>query len=162
LRKNISIVSQDIFLFDDTVRANIAYGKNNATDEEVISAAKTAVADEFIQAMPNGYNTIIGEGGIVLSGGQKQRLSIARAVLRNTPILLLDEATSALDNASEREFQNALDVLTKDRTTLIIAHRLSTILNADLIYVIDEGRVVDSGTHEELLKRSELYRILYH
>jgi subfamily B ATP-binding cassette protein MsbA len=161
LRKSISIVNQDVFLFDDTVRSNISYGVEGASDEAIFAAANAAVADEFISKLPKGYETVVGESGVILSGGQKQRISIARAMLRNSPILLLDEATSALDNASEREFQKALDTLMEGRTTLIIAHRLSTIINADLIYVIDGGRVIDSGTHEELLGRSQLYKSLY-
>jgi subfamily B ATP-binding cassette protein MsbA len=161
LRNAISIVTQDVFLFDDTVRANISYGKEMATDDELERAAKAAIADEFIAKLPKGYDTRLGESGIALSGGQKQRISIARAMLRDAPILLLDEATSALDNASEREFQNALDKLMKGRTTLIIAHRLSTIVDADLIYVIQDGKVVDSGNHQELIEKSEIYKSLY-
>ncbi len=161
LRSNLSLVTQDIFLFDASVSENIGYGRADATEEMIESAAKTAVADEFIKNLPQGYNTMVGEDGIRLSGGQKQRVSIARAILRDTDILLLDEATSALDSVSEREFQAALENLMAGKTTLIIAHRLSTVVNADIIYVMSEGRVVDSGTHKELLEKSEIYRKLF-
>ena len=158
LRGNLALVSQDIVLFNDTVRANIAYGKLDATDDEIIAAAKKAHAHEFIAAMPQSYDTPIGPHGVKLSGGQRQRLSIARAVLKNAPILLLDEATSALDNASERAVQDALTELMRDRTTLVIAHRLSTIQDADTILVLDGGRICDAGTHAELLETSPIYR----
>lgn len=162
LRSNISLVTQDIFLFDDTIRANIAYGISaNVSEEAIVEAAKAAAAHEFILALPNGYDTMVGESGVRLSGGQKQRVSIARAILRQSPILLLDEATSALDNKSEREFQTALEKIVEGRTTIVIAHRLSTVKNSDLIYVMDQSEVVASGTHEELLEKSEIYRELY-
>lgn len=161
LRGSMSLVSQEIVLFDDTVRANIAYGRMNATEEEIIRAAEMAAADSFIREMPQGYDTIIGPHGVKLSGGQRQRLAIARAMLRNSPILLLDEATSALDNTSERVVQQALERLMQGRTTLVVAHRLTTIRNADIIYVLDHGRVVESGTHEQLMEKSGGYHALY-
>jgi len=161
LRKNISLVSQDIFLFDDTIKNNIAYANPNATDLEIIDAAKFSFANEFIEKMPNGYDTIIGENGIRLSGGEKQRLSIARAILKKTPIILLDEATSSLDAETESKIQQAINFLTKGRTTVVIAHRLSTILNSDKIFVIDKGEVVDNGNHEELIKSSKIYKNFY-
>ena len=161
LRKNISMVSQDIILFDDTVRANIAYAKLNASDQEIKSACDFAAASEFIDNLPEKYKTRIGENGIKLSGGQKQRLSIARAVLKNSPIILLDEATSSLDSESEEKVQNAITNLTKNKTTLVIAHRLSTIIKADKIFVLNLGKIVDIGTHNELLKNSTLYKNLY-
>lgn len=157
LRQNIAFVSQDITIFDDTVRANIAYGRKGATEDEIIHAAKSAAAHEFILSLPHGYDTILGEDGVKLSGGQRQRISIARAVLRNAPILLLDEATSALDNESERLIQASLNELQKGRTTLVIAHRLSTVQHADQIVVLEEGHVVETGQHAELLKRDGLY-----
>ncbi len=158
---NIALVSQEITLFDDTVRANIAYGKAGASDDEIVGAALNADADGFIRNLPAGYNTIVGEQGIKLSGGQRQRLAIARAMLKDAPILLLDEATSALDTESERHIQAALTKLMRDRTTLVIAHRLSTVIDADRIYVIDKGRVIEEGNHEELLERDGLYKRLY-
>lgn len=161
LRASIALVSQEITLFDDSVRANIAYGRLDATEEEIIAAAKAAAAHEFITAMPDGYDTFVGEQGTKVSGGQRQRLAIARAMLRDAPILLLDEATSALDTESERQVQAALEVLTKGRTTLVIAHRLSTVVNADLIYVVDDGRVIEFGTHSELISNSGSYAHLY-
>ena len=166
LRENIAIVSQDIMLFDSTIRNNIAYGKGDKeakeiTDAEIVRAAKLANADNFINAMSEGYQTKIGERGVKLSGGQKQRISIARALIKDAPILLLDEATSALDTESERLVQQALDNLMKDRTTIVIAHRLSTIINADKIYVIERGEVVEEGTHAELLKKKGEYAKLY-
>ena len=161
LRKNISMVSQDIILFDDTIRANIAYAKLNATDEEIKNACRFAAADEFIEALPQSYETLIGENGIRLSGGQKQRISIARAVLKNSPIILLDEATSSLDSESEEKVQNAITNLTKNKTTLVIAHRLSTIIKADKIFVLNQGKIADIGTHNELLKNSMIYKNLY-
>ena len=161
LRKNISMVSQDIILFDDTVRANIAYAKLNASNEEIEKACDFAAASDFIKKLPNSYNTIIGENGVRLSGGQKQRISIARAILKDSPIILLDEATSSLDADSEEKVQNAITNLTKNKTTLVIAHRLSTIIRADKIIVIDQGKLVDAGTHNELVKNSTIYKNLY-
>ena len=161
LRKNISLVSQETTLFDDTVKNNIAYAKLDASEEEIILAAKNSHADEFIQKLPNGYQTIIGENGVRLSGGEKQRLSIARAMLKRSPIILLDEATSSLDSDTEEKIQNAITLLTKNKTTVVIAHRLSTILNANLIYVIKEGEIITSGTHEHLLSNSEIYKNFY-
>ncbi len=157
LRKSIGLVSQEITLFDDTIKANILYGKMDATDDEVIAAAKGAAAHEFIQKLPEGYNTMIGESGVRLSGGQRQRLAIARAMLKNAPILLLDEATSSLDTKSEKDVQKALNNLMKGRTCLVIAHRLSTIQEADLIYVMDHGKLVEQGTHENLLQQKGKY-----
>ncbi|MDA7564386.1 ABC transporter transmembrane domain-containing protein [Pelagibacteraceae bacterium] len=161
LRKNISLVSQDIVLFDDTVKANIGYGNIMATDEEIMQAAKKAAAHEFICNLSEGYETVIGESGVKLSGGQKQRLSIARAILKNSSIILLDEATSALDTESETQVQNAIQNLIKDKTTLIIAHRLATIKNVNKIFVIDQGKVVEEGTHVELINNSKIYKKLY-
>lgn len=161
LRENLSLVSQEIVLFDDTVLANILYGKLDASREQVIEAAKQAAAHEFIMELPDGYDTRIGQRGFSLSGGQRQRLSIARAILKDSPILLLDEATSALDPISEQLIQAALDRLKEGRTTLVIAHRLSTVQNADIIYVINEGKVAESGTHTELLLKKGQYSRLY-
>jgi ATP-binding cassette, subfamily B, bacterial MsbA len=161
LRKNLSMVSQDVILFDDTVRNNIAYAKNSATNEEISRACKFAAADEFIKELPNGYNTMIGENGIRLSGGQKQRISIARAILKESPIILLDEATSSLDAESEEIVQNAINNLTKNKTTLVIAHRLSTIHNADKIFVMKSGNVINSGNHDYLISNCEEYKSLY-
>ena len=161
LRKNISLVSQDITLFDDTVKNNIAYANLDASQKEIEEAAKFSFADEFIQKLPNKYETLIGENGVRLSGGEKQRLSIARAILKKSPIILLDEATSSLDADTENKIQNAINFLTKGKTTIVIAHRLSTILNADKIYVIDQGQVIDNGKHEELLKSSIIYKNFY-
>ncbi len=161
LRKNIGIVSQDIILFNETVRDNIALGKSDATEEEIIEAAKAAYAHDFIKEMPNGYDTLIGERGVKLSGGQKQRISIARALLKNPAILILDEATSSLDTASEIIVQKALDNLMTNRTTFVIAHRLSTVRRADKILVLDKGRIIESGTHEELLSKEGIYKLLY-
>lgn len=157
LRSQIALVSQEVTLFDDTVRSNIAYGRMDATEQEIIAAAQSAAAHEFIIDLPYGYDTKVGEQGVKLSGGQRQRLSIARAMLKNAPILLLDEATSALDSESELRIQEALKVLMKGRTTLIIAHRLSTVVDAELIYMIDNGHVVDAGKHHELLGRNKQY-----
>ncbi len=162
LRASLALVSQEIVLFNDTVRANIAYGKLDATEEEIIAAAQKAHADAFIRALPQGYDTPIGPLGVKLSGGQRQRLSIARAVLKNAPILLLDEATSALDNTSERAVQEALTELMQGRTTLVIAHRLSTIADADTILVLDHGRIQASGTHNQLIVTSPIYRQMQH
>jgi ATP-binding cassette, subfamily B, bacterial len=161
LRRNIGLVSQDVFLFYGTVRENIAYGMPNANFEKIQAAAKVAEADEFIQALPQGYDTIVGERGQKLSGGQRQRISIARAVLKDPPILVLDEATSAVDNETEAAIQRSLATITKDRTTISIAHRLSTIRHAHCIYVMDRGRVVESGTHEELLSIEKIYASLW-
>ena len=161
LRKNISLVSQDTTLFDDTVRNNIAYAISDATQEQIEEAAKYSFANEFIEKLPNKYDTLIGENGIRLSGGEKQRLSIARAILKKSQIILLDEATSSLDAETESKIQSAINFLTKNRTTLVIAHRLSTILNSDKIYVIEAGKVVGEGKHEELLKNSPVYKNFY-
>jgi subfamily B ATP-binding cassette protein MsbA len=161
LRKNISLVSQETTLFDDTVRNNIAYAKLDASNEEIILAAKNSHADEFIQKLPNGYETIIGENGVRLSGGEKQRLSIARAMLKKSSIILLDEATSSLDSDTEEKIQNAISLLTKNKTTVVIAHRLSTILNANMIYVVKEGKIITSGKHEDLLSSSKTYKNFY-
>ena len=161
LRKNISLVSQETTLFDDTIKNNIAYAKLDASNEEIMIAAKNSFADEFIQKLPNRYETIIGENGVRLSGGEKQRLSIARAMLKKSSIILLDEATSSLDSDTEAKIQNAITLLTKNKTTVVIAHRLSTILNAHMIYVIKEGEIITNGTHEILLKESEIYKNFY-
>ena len=161
LRKEISIVSQDVILFDDTIRSNILYGNASASDDEIINACKFAAAQDFIEKLPNKYETIIGENGIKLSGGQKQRLSIARAILKDSPIILLDEATSSLDSESEAVIQKAIENLTKNKTTIIIAHRLSTIMNCDKILVFDNGQIVDEGSHEFLIKNSSIYKNLY-
>ena len=161
LRKSISMVSQDIILFDDSVRANIAYAKMDASEEEIKKACDFAAATEFIEKLPQKFETIIGENGIRLSGGQKQRISIARAVLKNSPIILLDEATSSLDAESEEKVQNAVMNLTKNKTTLVIAHRLSTIIRADKIIVMNQGKISDIGTHNDLLKNSMIYKNLY-
>ena len=161
LRKGISLVSQDTTLFDDTVKNNIAYANLNATEEEIKEAAKNSFADEFIQKLPNKYDTLIGENGIRLSGGEKQRLSIARAILKKSPVILLDEATSSLDAETESKIQKAINFLTEGRTTIVIAHRLSTILNSDKIYVIENGQVIDSGSHDELLNKSTIYKNFY-
>jgi subfamily B ATP-binding cassette protein MsbA len=161
LRGAIALVAQEVSLFDDTVRANIAYGRFGASMQEIEVAAQAAAADAFIRELPQGYDTLVGEHGIRLSGGQRQRIAIARAMLKNAPILLLDEATSALDSESERQVQTALRTLIRGRTTLVIAHRMSTVHLADLIYVIDRGVVVESGLHQELLSRNGLYARLY-
>ena len=161
LRDKISLVSQDTTLFDDTIKNNIKYAKNDVSDEDIIAAAKFSYSHEFIEKLPNKYETIIGENGVRLSGGEKQRLSIARAMIKKSPIILLDEATSSLDAETESKIQDALKILTKDRTTIVIAHRLSTILNSDQIYIIDAGNVVANGKHDELLKSSELYKNFY-
>jgi subfamily B ATP-binding cassette protein MsbA len=161
LRKSLSMVSQDIILFDDTVKANIAYANSKASDEEIVEACNFAAANEFIKKLPEGYDTIIGENGVKLSGGQKQRLSIARAILKKSPIILLDEATSSLDADSEEVVQNAISNLIKNKTTLVIAHRLSTIHNADQIFVLKNGTIIDSGSHDYLIEKSNEYKSLY-
>ena len=161
LRANISLVNQDITLFDDTIKNNIAYANLNAKEEEILEAAKLSFCDEFINKLPDKFNTLIGENGYRLSGGEKQRLSIARAMLKKSKIVLLDEATSSLDAETESKIQEAIKLLTKDRTTLVIAHRLSTIVNSKKIYVIDEGKVIASGTHTELLNSSNVYKNFY-
>ena len=161
LRKNLSMVSQDVILFDDTIKNNISYAKGNASLDEITKACKFAAADEFIEKLPEKYDTLIGENGVRLSGGQKQRISIARAILKGSPIILLDEATSALDAESEQIVQNAITNLTKNKTTLVIAHRLSTIHNADKIFVMNQGKIIDSGDHNFLIKNCEVYKSLY-
>ena len=161
LRKSISLVSQDVILFDSSVRENIFYANSNATEKEFVDSCKFAAADEFVNELPQKYDTLIGENGLRLSGGQKQRLSIARAILKKSPIILLDEATSSLDSESEEIVQSALRNLTKNKTTLVIAHRLSTIHNADKIFVIKKGKLIDSGSHEELIKNCDYYKSLY-
>jgi subfamily B ATP-binding cassette protein MsbA len=161
LRQRIGLVTQETFLFHDTIFKNIQFGRLDATPEEVYEAAGTAFAHDFIVAQPEGYETVIGDKGMMLSGGQQQRLAIARALLKNAPILLLDEATSALDSESEKQIQSALERLAQGRTVIAIAHRLSTILSADQIVVMDHGRVIETGTHAELLEKSGHYRRLY-
>ena len=161
LRENISLVSQDTTLFDDTIKNNISYANLEASEEEIIESAKLSFASEFIDKLPKKYDTLIGENGIRLSGGEKQRLSIARAILKKSPIILLDEATSSLDAETESKIQKAINFLTKGRTTIVIAHRLSTILNSDKIYVIDSGQVVGEGKHDELLINSKIYKNFY-
>ena len=161
LRKNLSLVSQDVILFDDTVKNNILYAKPGASHDEIIKACEFAAANEFIEKLPNGYDTMIGENGIRLSGGQKQRISIARAILKESPIILLDEATSSLDAESEEIVQNAINNLTKNKTTLVIAHRLSTIHNADKIFVLKNGKVLNSGKHDFLIDNCNEYKSLY-
>lgn len=161
LRKNISLVSQDTTLFDDTIFNNIAYANTNASIAQIKEAAEFSFASEFIEKLPNKYDTLIGENGVRLSGGEKQRLSIARAILKKSPIILLDEATSSLDAETESKIQKAISFLTKGRTTIVIAHRLSTILNSDVIYVINKGKVIDHGKHDELMKTSETYKNFY-
>ena len=161
LRKNLSLVSQDVILFDDTIRNNIAYARPSASDDEIFKACKFAAADEFIRKLPKGYDTMIGENGVRLSGGQKQRISIARAILKESSIILLDEATSSLDTGSEEVVQNAISNLTKNKTTLVIAHRLSTIHNADKIFILKEGKIINSGDHNFLINNCDEYKSLY-
>jgi subfamily B ATP-binding cassette protein MsbA len=161
LRSKMAMVLQEAFLFNDTVRANIAYGKLNATEEEIVHAAESANAHDFIMALSDGYNTVIGERGVRLSGGQQQRLSIARAVLANPRILILDEATSSVDSETETLIQNAIYRLVRNRTTFVIAHRLSTVLHAHKIIVLNEGRIVEEGGHQELLAMGGLYKKLF-
>ncbi len=161
IRKNISMVSQDTTLFDDTIRNNIKYANENASEEEMHQVAKLSFCDEFINRLPDKFETVIGENGIRLSGGEKQRLSIARAMMKKSPIILLDEATSSLDAETESKIQQALKVLTKNKTTIVIAHRLSTVLNSDNIYVINSGKIMDSGNHNELMNKSKLYVSFY-
>ncbi|RKQ68486.1 ABC transporter ATP-binding protein [Oceanibaculum indicum] len=161
LRRNIALVSQEVMLFDDTIRANIAYGSPDADEEAILAAARNAAADEFIRDLPQGYDTMVGERGVKLSGGQRQRIAIARAMLKNAPILLLDEATSALDTQSERLVQSALKQLMVGRTSIVIAHRLSTIVDADIIFVMDQGQVVEQGSHAELMARNGIYARLH-
>ena len=157
LLKNFSVVFQDVLLFDDTVMENIRLGRKEATDEEVIAAAKAACCEEFIDKLPEGYNTRIGENGSTLSGGERQRISIARALLKNAPIILLDEATASMDAESENLVQDALSVLLKNKTVIVIAHRMRTIANADQIIVLDDGKVVESGKPEQLITNGGLY-----
>ncbi len=161
LRDKISMVSQETTLFDDTIKNNIKYANENASDEEIYKAAKLSFCEEFINNLPNKFETLIGENGVRLSGGEKQRLSIARAMMKKSSIILLDEATSSLDSETESKIQEALKILTKGKTTIVIAHRLSTILNSNNIYVINSGKVIDSGKHEELISKSELYKNFY-
>jgi subfamily B ATP-binding cassette protein MsbA len=161
LRSNMALVSQEVAIFNDTIRDNIAYGTPGATEEQIIAAAKSAAAHDFISELPEGYHTIVGENGVKLSGGQRQRISIARAMLKNAPILLLDEATSALDAQSERLVQTALEKLQQGKTTIVVAHRLSTIIGADVIHVLSGGKIVESGDHDTLLVKGGIYADLY-
>lgn len=161
LRKNISLVSQDITLFDDTVLSNIAYANLKASKEKILEACKFSATHDFVEKLPEKYNTLIGENGVRLSGGEKQRISIARAILKDTPIILLDEATSSLDADTEHKIQEAIMYLTKNKTTIIIAHRLSTVLRANKIFIIENGRVVAGGNHDHLLENSEIYKNFY-
>tara|TARA_Y100001935_G_C17246258_1_gene478486 strand:+ start:15 stop:1247 length:1233 start_codon:yes stop_codon:yes gene_type:complete len=161
LRQSISLVSQETTLFDDTILNNIKYSRENASNDEVYEVARLSNCDEFVDKLPNKYETIIGENGIRLSGGEKQRISIARAMLKKSSIILLDEATSSLDSETESKIQEALKILTKNKTTIVIAHRLSTILNSNKIYVIDSGQIMDSGKHEDLIAKSSLYKNFY-
>ena len=161
LRDKISLVSQDTTLFDDTIKNNIAYANLDASENEIIEAAKLSYCDEFIKELPQKYDTIIGENGIRLSGGEKQRISIARAMLKKSQIILLDEATSSLDSETEEKIRSAIDILTKNKTTVVIAHRLSTVLNANKIFVVENGKILSSGKHEELLQNSKQYKNFY-
>jgi subfamily B ATP-binding cassette protein MsbA len=161
LRQAVAVVSQDVILFDDTIRANIAFGRSGASDEEIVNAAKAAAAHDFIVRMPEGYDTVVGPGGGRMSGGERQRISLARAFLKDAPILLLDEATSALDSESERLVQDAIRKLMKGRTTLVIAHRLSTVRNAEKIVVMEKGRVAETGSHEALIAKAGAYARLH-
>ena len=161
LRSEISMVSQETTLFDDTIKNNIKYGRPEASDEELFKVAKLSYCDEFINILPNKFDTLIGENGVRLSGGEKQRLSIARAMMKQSSIILLDEATSSLDSETESKIQDALKILTKNKTTIVIAHRLSTILSSSNIYVIDKGKIIDNGSHETLIKKSDLYKNFY-
>ena len=161
LRKKISLVSQDVVLFDDTIKNNIAYADSNSTQKDIEKACKFAAADEFIDKLPNKLDTMVGENGVRLSGGQKQRISIARAILKKSPIILLDEATSSLDTESERVVQNAINNLIEGRTTIVIAHRLSTIHSADKIFFLENGKIINSGKHEHLINNSKEYKALY-
>ena len=161
LRSNIGLVSQEISLFDDTIRANIAYGRPNASSSKIKDAAIRAGAHDFISSLPEGYDTPVGGRGVKLSGGQRQRIAIARAIIKDAPILLLDEATSALDTETERHVQKALSQLKEGRTTVVIAHRLSTIVDADVLFIIENGQIVETGTHKELLSKNHIYARLY-
>lgn len=158
LLSNISMVFQNVYLFNDTVRANICFGKPSASEEEMIAAAKKACCHDFIMELPNGYDTVIGEGGGTLSGGEKQRISIARAILKDAPVIILDEATASIDPENEHLIQAAITELTKGKTIITIAHRLATVRNADQILVVEDGQIAEAGTHEELLKRGGLYK----
>lgn len=161
LMSHISMVFQDVYLFQDTLRNNIRFGKTDATEEEIIAAAKKACCHDFIMRLPQGYDTMVGEGGCTLSGGEKQRISIARAILKDAPIILLDEATASLDPENEVEVQKAIDTLIKGRTVIAIAHRLKTIQNADRIIVLDNGEIREEGTHDELIRKEGLYAHLW-